>query len=88
MPTYDLSAHCNDCGSDHPVLLKLHIHDDSTRKQSIAELFHGRSVPPQVKAVRLHNALCLKTGRKFPLENYSEVFLEPAMSFLRESVIN
>ena len=88
MPAYDLSAHCDDCGSDHPVLLKLHIEDDLKRKQSIAELFHGRSVPPQVKAVRLHNALCLKTGRKFPLENDSEVFLLPPVLFRRESVIN
>ena len=77
MPTYDISAHCTDCGIDHPVHLKIHIDDYLTCKQSVAEVFHSRSVPPQVKAIRSYNALCLKTGRKFSLDNDSEVFLVP-----------
>ena len=44
MPPYDISVHCKDCGVDHPVLLRLHIDDVSDRKQSIADLFDGRSV--------------------------------------------
>ena len=85
MPAYDISVRCKDCGLDHPVLLRLYIDDAPDRKQSIAELFDGRSVPPQVRAIRWHTALCPKTGRKFPLENDSEVFLVPPEVFRRES---
>ena len=77
MPAYDISVSCKDCGLNHTVLLRLYIDGAPDRKQSIAELFHGRSVPPQVAAIRWHNALCPKTGRKFRLENASEVFLVP-----------
>ena len=86
MPPYDISVHCKDCGVDHPVLLRLHIDDVSDRKQSIADLFDGRSVPPQVKAIRGHQALCPKTGRKIPLENDRDIFLVPPEFFRRHSV--
>jgi hypothetical protein len=88
MPTYDLSVHCKDCGRDHPVLLRLHIERGPDRKQSIAELFHGGSVPPQVAAIRGHMAFCHKTGRKFPLENDSDIFLSPPAYFKQDSVID
>ena len=88
MPAYDIAVRCKDCGLDHPVLLRLYIDDGPDRKQSIAELFHGRSVPPQVAAIRGHLAFCHKTGKKFPLENDSEIFLVPPKFFRRESVIH
>jgi len=72
---------------DHPVLLRLYIEDTPNRKQSIAELFHGQPVPPQVTAIRWHKALCPKTARKFPLENNSEIFLVPPEHFRRDFVI-
>jgi hypothetical protein len=87
MPAYDISVRCKDCGLDHPVLLRLYIDDTLDNKQSIAELFDGRSVPPQVAAIRWHKALCPKTGRKFPLENSSEIFLVPPEHFRRDFVI-
>ena len=86
MPAYDIAVRCKDCGLDHPVLLRLHIDDGPDRKQSIADLFHGRSVPPQIKAIRSHQALCPKTGRKFPLENERDIFLVPPDFFRRNSV--
>jgi hypothetical protein len=87
MPAYDISVHCKNCGRDHPVLLRLHIEDGPDHKQSIADSFRGRSVPPQVKAIRWLHALCPQTGRKFPLENDSEIFLVPPKVFRRTSII-
>jgi len=87
MPAYDISVHCQDCGRDHPVLLRLHIEEVLQRKQSIAELFQGRSMPAQVEAIRGYNAFCPKSGRKFRLENDSEIFLVPPERFRRDSVI-
>lgn len=77
MPAYEIYVHCIDCGGEHPLLVRIYLDDGPDRKQSIAESFRGRSVPPQVLAVLGHNALCLKTGRKFKLENDEQVFLVP-----------
>ena len=77
MPAYDISVRCKSCGRDHPILLRLHIDEGPDRKQSIAESFRGRSLPPQVKSIRWHKALCPITGRTLSLENDSEIFLVP-----------
>jgi hypothetical protein len=87
MPTYEISFHCNDCGFDHPVLLKIYVEDGPERKQSIAELFHGRSVLPQVAAIRGHTSFCHKTGTRFQLENDEQIFLMPPSSLKPRSLI-
>lgn len=86
MPTYDVSVYCKDCGVDHPVLLRVYVEDGPERKQSIADLFQGRLLPPQVAAIRWHNALCYKTGKKFHYQNDNEIFLVPPSQFKRESI--
>lgn len=86
MPAYDISAHCQDCGHDHPVLLRLHIDEVLQQKQSIAELFQGRAIPAQIAAIRGYNTFCPISGRKFRLDNDSEVFLVPLERFRRDSV--
>jgi hypothetical protein len=78
MPAYEIFVHCNDCGREHPLLMKIHLDHGPERKQSIAESFPGRSMPPQVMALKGHKALCLRTGRTFLLENDDQVFLVPA----------
>jgi len=78
MPTYDIFFRCRDCGAEHPLLLTIFLVDGPERSQSIAEWLHGRaSLPPQVSALRHHAALCLKTGRKFTLDEDADVFLVP-----------
>jgi hypothetical protein len=57
--------------------MKIFLVDGPERRQSIAEWFHGRLLPPQVSALKRHAALCLKTGKKFRLENDDKVFLAP-----------
>ncbi len=77
MPAYDISLRCEDCGRDHLALMKLHLDEGPDDKQSVAEFFHRRSVPPQVETTRWHKALCPKSGRKFSVKNDSEIFLVP-----------
>jgi hypothetical protein len=85
MPAYDISAHCKNCGIDHPVLLRIYLPDGPTSKQSVADAFRGRAIPPQVKALYWHTALCFKTGSKFKLEKDDDIFLVPPSLFKRES---
>jgi hypothetical protein len=77
MPTYDIYVQCNDCGGEHPLLMKIFLAEGPAQTQSIAKWFHGRSLPPQVLAVKRHSALCLKTGKKFTLEEDDKVLLVP-----------
>jgi paraquat-inducible protein B len=70
------------------VLIKIYIEDGPGRKQSIAESFQGRSIPPQVKAIQGHKALCLKTGKTFKLEKDDQVFLVPPTIGRRAPVVS
>ena len=74
MPNYDIHIQCNDCGGEHPLLMKIFLDDGPSGRQSIAEFFQGRPIPPQVSALRCHSALCLKTGKKFNLERKTTKF--------------
>jgi hypothetical protein len=88
MPAYDISVRCNNCGRDHPILLRLHIEEGPDHKQSITESFRGRSLPPQVKSIRWHKARCPITGKELSLANDSEIFLVPPEHFRHIPVIH
>jgi hypothetical protein len=57
--------------------MRVHLDDGPDRKQTVAEFFAEASVPPQLLAIRGHDALCLKTGKKFNLESDDQLFLVP-----------
>jgi len=88
MPAYDISFRCKDCGRDHLALMKLYLDEGPDHKQSLADFFHGPSVPPQVKVIREHNALCPKTGRKFTVKNNADILLVPPEHLRRDSAIS
>ena len=57
--------------------MKVHLDRGPDHKQSIAESFPGGSMPPQLLAIQGRNALCLKTGKKFKVENDEQFLLVP-----------
>jgi hypothetical protein len=61
--------------------MRVHLDEGPDRKQTVAEFFPERSVPPQILAIRGHDALCLKTGKKFKLENDDQLLLVPTTFF-------
>jgi hypothetical protein len=87
MATYDISVHCQDCGKVHPVLLRIDLDDGPDEKRSVAEVFRGRLLPPQLAAIKGRSAFCHKTGRKFPLQKDDDIFLIPPVKFRRYSVV-
>ena len=86
MATHGISVHCKDCGQEHLVLLRIDIENGPDQKRTVAEVFRGRSLPPQIKAIRSHAAFCYKTGRKFQLEKEDDIFLIPPAYFRRYSL--
>ena len=85
MAMYDISVQCKDCGNVHPVLLSVDLDSGPDEKRSIAEMFQGRLLPPQIAAIKGHTAFCYKTGRKFPLQKDDDIFLVPPSYFRRYS---
>ena len=81
MPTYEVYFHCVFCAGEHGLLMRVHLDDGPDRKQTVAEFFPEGSVPPQILAIRGHDALCLKTGKKFKLENDDQLLLVPTSFF-------
>lgn len=77
MPQYEIIVRCRECNREHPVLMKIHLDHGPKGKQSVAEFFHGRLLPPQVKTIQWHKALCLKTGKKFKLDVADQILLVP-----------
>jgi hypothetical protein len=86
MPTYDISVHCRDCGKYHPLFLRIAVDIEPDYKQSIAELFQDRPLPPQLRAIRGHAGFCHKTGRKFKLEKDDDIFLVSPTYSRRDSI--
>jgi hypothetical protein len=77
MPEYEIIVRCRECNREHPVLMKIHLDHGPKGKQSVAEFFHGRMMPPQVRSIQWHKALCLKTGKTFKLEAADRILLVP-----------
>ena len=77
MPQYEIIVRCQECNREHPVLMKIHLDHGPKAKQSVAEFFHGRLMPPQVKTIQWHKAICLKTGKTFKLEAADQILLVP-----------
>ena len=53
MATYDISVHCQDCGKVHPVLLRIDLDGGPDEKRSVADVFRGRLLPPQLAAIKV-----------------------------------
>jgi hypothetical protein len=52
MATYDISVHCQDCGKVHPVLLRIDLDGGPDEKGSVADVYRGCLLPPQLAAIK------------------------------------
>jgi hypothetical protein len=78
MPPYEIYFRCNECQREHPIHIRIHLDYGPGRKETLAEFLGGRSMPPQLSAIRGHKALCLRTGKTITLENDEQILLVPA----------
>ena len=77
MAQYDVYVTCNECGGVHPMGMGIYLENGPIDKQNISDTYQGRSLPPQVQAIKGHKTLCLKTGKQFIQEDNRQVFLVP-----------
>jgi hypothetical protein len=77
MAQYDVYVTCKECSAVHPMGIGISLDNGPIDKQNISETYQGRSLPPQVQAIKGHKTLCLKTGKQFIQEDNRQVFLVP-----------
>ena len=83
MSHYEIYVTCTECGSEHPMRIRIYLEDGPIHKQSISDAYHSKAHPPQLQAVESHKVLCLKTGKMFAQSNPQDVFLVPTTEATR-----
>jgi hypothetical protein len=77
MPEYEIHIHCACCNGEHRLLMKVHLAHGPDHKQSIAKSFPDGYCASAAFGYSGRNALCLKTGKKFKVENDEQFLLVP-----------
>ena len=77
MPLYDIIGHCTHCGDEHPALMRVDLVNGPSIRQTVAEVFPDRLLPPQLQAVKRNTALCLRSGKRYPLNDEEKIILAP-----------
>ena len=75
MATYDAHALCNACGDLHSMGLSVTLEGPRIKKQSIAEKFHGKELPPNIAALKDARVYCPKFGRHYAQRDKRQIVL-------------
>jgi hypothetical protein len=75
MPRYDILAVCNACGDEHPTGLFVILESVHAKKQSVANAFLKKGLPPNLATLKDIRVYCPKTGRQYAQTNYKQIFL-------------
>ena len=75
---YSLLALCNKCGATHDMAVSVMLNDGPTDKQSIGQVYNGRTVPKSLADLTNRGISCPKTGRQSIQKDKHQIFLVPA----------
>jgi len=75
---YTLLALCNKCGATHDMAVSVMLNDGPTDKQSIGQVYNGRTVPKSLADLTNRGMSCPKTGRQSIQKDKHQIFLVPA----------
>ena len=74
---YSLLALCNKCGATHDMAVSVMLNDGPTDKQSIGQVYNGRTVPKSLADLTNRGISCPKTGRQSIQKDKHQIFLVP-----------
>jgi hypothetical protein len=77
MAEYDVFAVCNACGDLHPLGISVTLDDGPANKQSIADAYADKDLPPSLAALKDRRVYCPKTGRQYSQRDTKKIFLVP-----------
>lgn len=86
MAYYDVSALCNVCSDLHPLDVVITLENGPVSRKSIGESYQGKSLPPELAALKDKRIYCPKTGRHYAQKNENQIFLIPVDAQPAESL--
>jgi hypothetical protein len=77
---YSIAVVCNKCAGVHEMGLLITMEDGPAAKQSIGELYEGKSLPKNLANLTNTSITCPKTGRQSTQKDHRQIFLIPTKS--------
>lgn len=74
---YSIVVSCNRCGGAHETGISVTMENGPSGKQSIGELYEGKSLPKVLAGLTQASVTCPKTGRQSTQKNNHQIFLVP-----------
>ena len=74
---YSIVASCNKCAGMHDMGISVTMENGPANKQSIGELYDGKSLPKSLANLTQNSVTCPKTGRQSTQKNNHQIFLVP-----------
>jgi hypothetical protein len=74
---YSIVVSCNKCAGLHEMGISVTMENGPASKQSIGELYDGRSLPKSLANLSQNSVTCPKTGRQSTQRNNHQIFLVP-----------
>jgi hypothetical protein len=74
---YSIVASCNKCNGMHDMGISVTMENGPASKQSIGELYDGKSLPKNLANLTNTSISCPKTGRQSTQKNNHQIFLVP-----------
>ena len=77
---YRVFVSCNRCGGEHEMGMSVVIEDGPSDKQSISDLYNGKTLPKSLADLTNNSVSCPQTGRQSTQKNNHQIFLVPTKS--------
>jgi hypothetical protein len=77
---YGVAVVCNKCAGIHEVGLLITLEDGPVAKQSIGDLYDGKSLPKSLANLANTSITCPRTGRQSTQKDLHQIFLVPTKS--------
>ena len=74
---YSIVVSCNKCAGLHEMGISVTMENGPANKQSIGELYDGKSLPKSLANLTQNSVTCPKTGRQSTQRNNHQIFLVP-----------
>jgi hypothetical protein len=75
---YNLFVLCNKCGGTHDMAVSVILNDGPIEKQSVGDLYDGKTLPKNLADLTSRSVSCPKTGKQSIQKDNRQIFLVPA----------
>jgi hypothetical protein len=75
MPAYIVTAYCAKCDANHPTGIELEWPEQILPTESVAKVFEGTALPPEITMMSRNYFLCPQTGKMYKQTDNNKLFL-------------